>query len=101
MKRPSLRSLGEIGFLAAVAICVYALAYFLLMARNVPAVSQAGEVRFQSSFRFAAPAGRLGESSVKAYYVTAANYIFYPADCVFYGIAPPRWSLNTLPSLHN
>ena len=98
MRRPVLSLFGRMGFIAAVALCAYALAYFLLMARNVPAVSPTGAVRFRSAFRLAPSAGRLGDLSIEASRVTLANYLFYPADLVYYRFAPSQWSLNTLPT---
>ncbi len=97
MKKELLRRLRNWAIVALAVFIVYGLAYFLLMVRNVPALSPTGEIQFRSSFRFAPPAGRLGELSIEASSVTLANYIFCPADEIYYRIAPPGRALNTLP----
>ena len=79
---------------------LYVLAYFLVMARNVPAVDLNGVVRFQSSFRMAPVAGRLGPFTIEASKVTFWNYLFYPIDALFYSLAPTNTSFNTIPPLH-
>jgi hypothetical protein len=81
--------------LAAVAALVYVTAYFLLMARNVPAVDNSGRIAFDSAFRMAPSAGRTG--LIQTYQVTWLNYLFYPLDKVYYSLAPSEWSLNTMP----
>ena len=78
-------------------VVVYIAAYFLLMARNVPAVDKAGKVVFQSSFRMAHTAGRLGPLTIEASEVTVLNYIFYPMDKLFYALAPANRSFNSIP----
>lgn len=76
---------------------VYVIAYFLLMARNVPAVDRAGRLAFRSSFRMAHTAGRLGPITIEACEVTFLNYVFYPMDKLYYALAPGNKSLNTMP----
>ena len=77
---------------------VYVIAYFVLMARNVPAVDKTGKVAFQSSFRMAHTAGRLGPLTIEASEVSALNYLFYPMDKLYYALAPANQSLNSIPS---
>jgi hypothetical protein len=83
--------------LAAFAM-VYVTAYFVLMARNVPAVDKTGKVVFQSSFRLAHTAGRLGPLTIQASELSPLNYLFYPMDRLYYALAPANLSLNTIPS---
>ncbi len=83
--------------LAAFAV-VYVITYFVLMARNVPAVDKTGKVAFQSSFRMAHTAGRLGPLTIEASEVSVLNYLFYPMDKVYYALAPANRSLNSIPS---
>ena len=81
-------------------VCVlfYITAYFLVMARNVPAVDKAGKVVFHSSFRMAHTAGRLGPLTIEASEVSVLNYVFYPIDKLYYAVAPRNLSLNTIPT---
>ena len=69
-------------------VLLYVLSYFLVMARNVPAVDKTGKVAFRSSFRMAHTAGRLGPLTIEASEVTVLNYIFYPMDKLYYAVAP-------------
>jgi hypothetical protein len=78
---------------------VYVIAYFVLMARNVPAVDKRGKVAFQSSFRMAHTAGHLGPLTIEASEVSVFNYLFYPMDKLYYAVAPANQSLNSIPSL--
>ena len=75
----------------------YVIAYFVLMARNVPAVDEKGRVAFRSSFRMARTAGRLGPLTIEASEVTFLNYLFYPMDKLYYALAPASHSFNSLP----
>ena len=77
---------------------IYVIAYFVLMARNGPAVDKAGRVAFQSSFRMAHTAGRLGPLTIEASEVSALNYLFYPMDKLYYALAPANQSLNSIQS---
>lgn len=77
---------------------VYVIAYFVLMARNVPAVDKTGKVAFQTSSRMARTAGRLGPLTIEASEVSALNYLFYPMDKLYYPLAPANHSLNSIPS---
>ena len=83
--------------LAAFAM-IYFIAYFLLMARNVPAVDKAGRVVFQSSYRMARTADPLGPLTIAASHVSFLNYLFYPMDKLYYRFAPANVSLNSIPS---
>ncbi|MBI4658081.1 MAG: hypothetical protein HY735_04385 [Verrucomicrobia bacterium] len=65
-------------------LIAYVLSYFVLMARNVPALDNNGTKRFESAFRLAPTAGRLGPLSIQASQVTVFNYIFYPIDLAYY-----------------
>lgn len=76
---------------------LYIAAYFMLMARNVPAVDVQGNIAFSSSFRFSRPAGRLGPLTMTASESSIFNYLFYPADKVFYALAPRNYSVNSVP----
>jgi len=78
-------------------IIVYFFTYFLLMARNAPAVDKEGKIVFRSSFRLAQSAGRLNSSSIETYEITVLNYFYYPMDKVYYAVFPRNWSLNTIP----
>ncbi len=80
-----------------VLLSIYVLAYFVIMARNVPAVSAERKLTFRSCYRGAAPVGRSGPLTISVYEVSVFNYIFYPMDCLYYLLAPPGRSLNTLP----
>lgn len=81
-------------------VCVvpYVIAYFIMMARNVPAVDGVGRVAFRSSFRMARSAGRLGPLTIEACEVSPLNYVFYPMDVLFYSVAPASSSFNSIPS---
>lgn len=78
-------------------VLFYVLAYFLVMARNVPAVDNAGNVVSRSSFRMAHTAGRLGPITIEGSEVTVFNYIFYPMDKLWYAVAPTNVSYNSVP----
>jgi hypothetical protein len=83
-----------IGILALLYVC----AYFAVMARNVPAVNKSGKVLFHSSFRMARTAGRSGPITIETSEVTAMNYVFYPLDVLYYALASPNDSFNSLPA---
>jgi hypothetical protein len=88
------------GRICAVFVLLYVVAYFVVMARNVPAVDKTGKVAFQSSFRMAHTAGQLGPLTIEASEVTILNYIFYPMDKLYYALAPANRSFNTIPTGH-
>jgi hypothetical protein len=75
--------------IAALGIALYVAAYFLFMARNVPALDQRGKVAFNSSFRLARVAGRMGPLSIETSQVTIWNYLFLPVDTIYYAIRRP------------
>src|ERR1051326_3718288 len=58
-----------IGMFALVTV-IYVLAYFVMMARNVPAVNKDGQIAFRSCFRMAPYEGRKPK-------VSPLNYLFY------------------------
>lgn len=84
--------------IAATCAIVYIITYFVLMARNVPAVDKTGKVAFKSSFRMARTAGRLGLLTIEASEVSVLNYLFYPLDKLYYALAPANHSFNSIPS---
>ena len=77
---------------------LYIVAYFVVMARNVPAVDKTGKVAFRSSFRMAHTAGRLGPLTIEASEVSVMNYVFYPLDGLYYALAPTNRSFNAIPA---
>jgi hypothetical protein len=86
-------------FLFGLFVITYAFSYFLLMARNVPAVDRNDRIQFRSSFRMAAGTSTVMTGGVTTIEkgVTFLNYIFYPMDMVYYRIAPDGMSSNTMP----
>ena len=65
-------------------ICIlYVFAYFLLMARNVPAVDKYGNVKYRSAYRFAKSVGRIDKNTTYSVEVSVFNSIFLPLDFVF------------------
>lgn len=73
---------------------IYFVSYFLLMARNVPALDESEVIAFKSSFRMARTV-RLG--SLRVSEVSWLNYFFLPMDGLYYALAPANCSLNTIP----
>ena len=87
MKLPNRKLLWIFGLL-----CIYAIAYFALMARDVP-VWKNGQIAFRSSFRLA----DIGESapglvslSMSERAVSVWNYVFLPADWCFYALSDKK-----------
>jgi len=68
---------------------LYILGYFVLMVRDVPAWKN-GKIAFRSSFRWASVCERTPgviEISISDSAVSIWNYIFLPADSVFYPLS--------------
>ena len=66
---------------------LYVTGYFLLMARCLP-VRENGVPKFKSTYRFAPSANRSGPFYLAEGKRSVFNYIFYPADWVFYSVFP-------------
>lgn len=66
---------------------LYVAGYFLLMARYLP-VRENGVPKFKSTYRFAPSANRSGPFYLAEGKRSVFNYIFYPADWVFYSVFP-------------
>jgi len=70
------------------AVLIYTAGYFLLMIRDFPAFLD-GKVRFYSAYRWARPAGRAtGETDTGSGEPSLWNYVFLPADFVYYALCP-------------
>lgn len=68
-------------------VALYVAGYFLMMARYLP-VRENGVARFKSTYRLATTANRSGPYNLNEGERSVLNYIFYPADLVFYSIFP-------------
>lgn len=68
-------------------VLLYVAGYFLLMARYLP-VRENGVPKFKSTYRFAPSANRSGPFNFAEGKRSVFNYIFYPADWVFYSAFP-------------
>ncbi len=77
---------------------MYVASYFILMARNVAAVDQFGNVQFQSAFRFGQTVGRIQKGGPDAVEVSIFNHLYFPLDMVFYRLSPTNsWNQIKLP----
>ena len=70
------------------ALAVYVAAYFLLMARDVASVNKTTLKReFRSCSRFGPKESFVDGITITTSTTCTLNYIFYPADLVYYSIA--------------
>ena len=86
MKNRPFKSAISLGF---VTLLFYLVGYWILMVRDLPSVGHNEQLEFRSSSRF-------GEGVYVNHGITVLhgrtsilNYIFYPADLVFYAIKDP------------
>jgi hypothetical protein len=67
------------------ALAVYSLGYFLFMVRNLPSVGRNGQFEFRSSSRVGLGMPVNEGITIMHGRTSVLNYLFYPADVVYYG----------------
>lgn len=76
----------SIGGWLAVVVRAYGVGYWLLMVRDLPSVGRDGRFEFRSSPRIGPGITVNRGISILHGRTSVLNYLFYPADLVYYGV---------------